>query len=59
MYCADIRPSQPSGADRPRGPRFCKEMFNLTDDEALEQLEFNLLWHHALRLDNGGDATSP
>ena len=26
-------------------------MFNLTDDEALEQLEFNLLWHHALRLD--------
>ena len=25
--------------------------FNLTDDEALEQLEFNLLWHHALRLD--------
>ena len=28
-----------------------KEMFNLTDDEALEQLEFNLLCHHALRLD--------
>ena len=38
------------GADRPRGPP-PKEMFNLTDDEALEQLEFNLLWHHALRLD--------
>jgi hypothetical protein len=28
-----------------------KEMFNLTDVEALESLEFNLLWHHALRLD--------
>ena len=28
-----------------------KEMFNLTDQEALEQLEFNLLWHHALGLD--------
>ena len=41
----------PGGADRPRGPRYLKEMFNLTDDEALEQLEFNLLWHHALRLD--------
>jgi hypothetical protein len=27
-----------------------KEMFNLTDDEALEQLEFGLLWQHALRL---------
>ena len=26
-------------------------MFNLTDQEALEQLEFNLLWHHALGLD--------
>jgi hypothetical protein len=25
-------------------------MFNLTDEEALENLEFNLLWHHALRL---------
>lgn len=27
-----------------------KDMFNLTDEEALENLEFNLLWHHALRL---------
>ena len=25
-----------------------KEMFDLTDMEALEELEFNLLWHHAL-----------
>ena len=33
------------------GVHLLKEMFNLTDDEALEQLEFNLLWHHALRLD--------
>ncbi|MFC2059593.1 transposase [Chloroflexota bacterium] len=27
-----------------------KDMFNLTDEETLENLEFNLLWHHALRL---------
>lgn len=27
-----------------------KEMFNLTDDEALDQLEFNLQWQHALQL---------
>ena len=26
------------------GVHLLKEMFNLTDDEALEQLEFNLLW---------------
>lgn len=30
-----------------------KELFNLTDMEALEQLEFNLLWQHALRLEPG------
>ena len=28
-----------------------KEMFDLMDMEALEELEFNLLWHHALRLE--------
>ncbi|MFC1706332.1 transposase [Planctomycetota bacterium] len=27
-----------------------KELFDLTDLQALEELEFNLLWHHALRL---------
>jgi hypothetical protein len=27
-----------------------KEMFNLTDDDALDQLEFNLQWQHALQL---------
>src|SRR5580700_10504867 len=27
-----------------------KEMFSLTDDEALDALEFNLQWQHALRL---------
>ncbi|MCK6593131.1 MAG: transposase, partial [Polyangiaceae bacterium] len=27
-----------------------KDMFNLTDDETLEQVEFSLLWQHALRL---------
>ena len=30
---------------------WCKEMFDLTDVETLEELEFNLLWHHALRLE--------
>jgi len=33
------------------GVHILKEMFNLTDQESLEELEFNLLWHHALRLD--------
>lgn len=33
------------------GVHILKEMFDLTDDQALEALEFNLLWHHALRLD--------
>ena len=32
------------------GTLLLKEMFNLTDMQALEQLEFNLLWQHALRL---------
>jgi hypothetical protein len=32
------------------GVLLLKEMFGLTDAEALEQLEFNLLWHHALAL---------
>jgi hypothetical protein len=27
-----------------------KEMFDLTDEEALEQLEWNVAWHHALDL---------
>ena len=34
MYCVDL---QPGGADRPRGPP-AQRVFNLTDDEALEQL---------------------
>lgn len=33
------------------GVHILKEMFDLTDEQALEALEFNLLWHHALRLD--------
>jgi len=32
------------------GVHLLKEMFDLTDDEALDQLEYNLQWHHALRL---------
>ena len=27
-----------------------KEMWNLTDTEALDRVEFDLAWHHALRL---------
>ena len=50
MYCADNgRPNR--AVQTVLGVHLLKEMFNLTDDEALEQLEFNLLWHHALRLD--------
>ena len=44
------RPSQPGGAE-PSSRVHLLPRCNLTDDEALEQLEFNLLWHHALRLD--------
>ena len=50
MYCVDNgRPNR--AVQTVLGVHPFKEMFNLTDDEALEQLEFNLLWHHALRLD--------
>ena len=50
MYCADNgRPNR--AVQTVLGVHLLKEMFNLTEDEALEQLEFNLLWHHALRLD--------
>ena len=50
MYCADNgRPNR--AVQTVLGVHLLKEMFNLTDGEALEQLEFNLLWHHALRLD--------
>ena len=50
MYCVDSgRPNR--AVQTVLGVHLLKEMFNLTDDEALEQLEFNLLWHHALRLD--------
>ena len=50
MYCADNgRPNR--AVQTVLGVHLLKEMFNLTDDESLEQLEFNLLWHHALRLD--------
>ena len=52
MYCVDNgRPNR--AVQTVLGVHLLKEMFNLTDDEALEQLEFNLLCipHHALRLD--------
>ena len=50
MYCADNgRPNR--AVQTVLGVHLLKEMFDFTDGEALEQLEFNLLWHHALRLD--------
>jgi|TARA_B100002003_G_C14121679_1_gene539545 hypothetical protein len=50
MYCPDNgRPNR--AVQTVLGIHILKEMFNLTDHEALEQLEFNLQWHHALRLD--------
>jgi len=49
LYCEDNgRPNRP--VEIVFGVLLLKEMFNLTDLEALEQLEFNLLWHHALAL---------
>ncbi len=50
MYCPDNgRPNR--AVQTVLGMHILKEMFDLTDEQALEQLEFNLLWHHALRLD--------
>ena len=50
MYSADMgRPNR--AVQTVLGVLVLKEMFDLTDMEALEELEFNLLWHHALRLE--------
>jgi hypothetical protein len=49
LYCEDNgRPNR--AVQTVLGVLLLKDWFNLTDAEALEQLEFNLLWHHALRL---------
>ena len=49
LYCDDHgRPNRP--VQTVFGVLLLKERFGLTDAEALEQLEFNLLWHHALAL---------
>jgi len=49
MYCDDNgRPNR--AVQTVLGVLLLKDMFNLTDEEALENLEFNLLWHHAMRL---------
>jgi hypothetical protein len=49
LYCADNgRPNRP--VQTVFGVLLLKEMQALTDAEALEQLEFNVLWHHALDL---------
>jgi hypothetical protein len=36
------------------GVLILKDMFDLTDEETVAQLEFNLQWHHALRLTPDG-----
>ena len=47
MYSPDMgRPNR--AVQTVLGVLVLKEMFDLTDMEALEELEFNLLWHHAL-----------
>ena len=52
LRCTARTTAVPTERCRPSsGVHLLKEMFNFTDGEALEQLEFNLLWHHALRLD--------
>jgi len=49
MYCDDNgRPNR--SVQTVFGVLLLKETFNLTDVEALEQLEFSLLWQHALQL---------
>ena len=58
MYCADNgRPNR--AVQTVLGVHLLKEMFNLTDDEALEQLEFNLLWHQRPAAGYGGDPPPP
>ena len=50
MYSPDMgRPNR--AVQTVLGVLVLKEMFDLMDMEALEELEFNLLWHHALRLE--------
>ena len=49
LYCDDNgRPNRP--VQTVFAVHLLKEMFGLTDAGALEQLEFSLLWHHALEL---------
>ena len=46
MYSPDMgRPNR--AVQTVLGVLVLKEMFDLTDMEALEELEFNLLWHQA------------
>ena len=58
MYSPDMgRPNR--AVQTVLGVLVLKEMFDLTDMEALEELEFNLLWHHALRLEMERGAPCP
>ena len=44
LYSPDM--GRPRAVQTVLGVLVLKEMFDLTDMEALEELEFNLLWHH-------------
>ena len=58
MYSPDMgRPNR--AVQTVLGVLVLKEMFDLTDMEALEELEFNLLWHHALAAGDGRRRTLP
>jgi hypothetical protein len=49
LYCEDNgRPNRP--VQTVFGVLLLKDMFDLTDAQTLEQLEYNLQWHHALHL---------
>jgi hypothetical protein len=49
LYCPDNgRPNR--AVQTVFGVLLLKDMYDLTDEQALEQLEFSLLWHHALEL---------
>ena len=58
MYCVDNgRPNR--AVQTVLGVHLLKEMFNLTDDEALEQLEFNLLLAPRPAARHRGDPPAP
>ena len=56
LYSPDMGSAEPCGADGAAGAQGDVRSWDM---EALEELEFNLLWHHALRLEMEEDAPCP